>query len=136
MDLFVIVPVDFVVKHSLCLSDVGHILPHTGSYHSILEPAIWPFHFTPGLGGEGISDLDLTVIHHLFPLGIGFIGEGVVFPPQGVSALDEPKDGVGVDGVEKRRAMLQHYRLQGADVGPRGLFLKQGSIEDEAAKVV
>jgi len=91
VDLFVVIPVDLMIKHSLGLSDIGHILPHTHSYNSILEPAIRPLNLTPGLRGQGIGDLDVTVIHYLFPLGIGLIGECIVFPPEGVLSCTNRK---------------------------------------------
>jgi hypothetical protein len=136
VNLAVVISMDHTVKHPLGFSDVGHIFSDTGSYESVLKPGIGPLNLPPGLGRQGIGHLDVAVMHHLFPLGIGLIGKGIMLTPERVSALDEPKDRMRVYIVEKRSAIVQHYRLQSKDMSPRGLFLYQGSIEDKAAEVI
>ena len=52
MDLAVIVSVDLTIKNALSLSDIGHIIPHTRSYESILKPTIGPLNLPLGLWGD------------------------------------------------------------------------------------
>ena len=65
----------------------------------VLEPAVGAFHFSFGLWGKGMRDFDITILKDLFPLRGGLIGPQVMFSPEGVPSLDEPKDTVGVHVV-------------------------------------
>ena len=55
MDLFAVVSLDLMIKHSLSLSYFGNIISHTPSYKSVLKPTIWPSDCT--LGVKQLSDL-------------------------------------------------------------------------------
>ncbi len=99
VDLLVVIAVEFVIKDSLGLFDFLDVFADTGSDDAVLEPAVRSFHFAFGLGGKGIGDFYVAIIQDLFPLGSGFIGEEVVFSPEGISSLDEAEDGVGINIV-------------------------------------
>ena len=45
-----VIPVEFEVKNSLSLLDLGDILSDAGSNQSVLEPPIGSFDFASGLG--------------------------------------------------------------------------------------
>jgi len=136
MDLLVIISVEFMVKNPLSLFNFGDILSDTGSNESILEPTIGSFHFPLGLRRKGIGDFDITILQDLFPLRGRFIGEQVVFSPEGVPSLDESKDAMGVHIVGVRKSMVEDHGLEGQDMGPAGLLVNQSGIQEESAIVV
>ena len=136
MDLLVIISVEFMVKNPLSLFNFGDILSDTGSNESILEPTIGPFHFALGLRRKGIGNFDITILQDLFPLRVSFIGEQMVFSPEGVPSLDESKDAMGVYIVGVRESMAEDHRLEGQDMGPAGLLFNQSGIQEESAIVV
>lgn len=74
MDLLVIIPVEFVVKNSLGLFDLGDILSDTGSDETILEPTIGSFDFASGLRRKGVNDVHVAILQDLFPLRGGLVG--------------------------------------------------------------
>ncbi len=92
MDLLVIIPIEFMVKNSLGLFDLGDILSDTGSDETILEPTIGSFDFASGVGRKGVNDVDVAILQDLFPLRGGLVGQEVVFIPEGVSSSDKSKD--------------------------------------------
>ena len=49
MDLVVVISVEFLVEDSLCVVNIGDILPDTGSDQSVLEPAIRSLDLASGL---------------------------------------------------------------------------------------
>ena len=88
---------EFLVEDSLSLLDLGDIFSDTGSDEVVLEPAVGSFDLASGLRGEGMDDLDIAVSENLFPLRDGFVGQEVVFIPEGVSSPDKSEDGVRID---------------------------------------
>jgi hypothetical protein len=74
VNLAVVIAMEFLVKESLGLLDVGDLFADTGSDETVLEPAIRSFNFASGLRGKGMGNLDLAVFQDLFPLGSGLIG--------------------------------------------------------------
>ncbi len=60
----------------------------------------------------------------------------MVFSPEGISLLDESKDGMGVNIVTIRESISEDDGLEGLDVGPSGFFLDQGCIKDESAMII
>ena len=73
VDLFVVIPVDFVIEDSLGGSDVGDLFSHTGAHDPVLKPAVGAFDFPLRLGRECIGDPHIAVIEDLFPLGIDVV---------------------------------------------------------------
>jgi len=74
---------------------------------------------------ECIGGFDVTVVHYLFPLGIGFIGKRVMGTPAGVSALHKPKYGMAIDVVGVECIIFQdncNYTTLEGLVGPRSTF--------------
>ncbi len=136
VNLAVVIAIAFLVQDFLGLLDFGDFFADTGSDEPVLEPAVRSFDFASGLGGKGMDHLDIAVGEDLFPLGGGFIGEEVMFSPEGVSSLDKAKDGVGVDVVIIREAVSQNHGLQGQDMGPAGFLPDQDGIEQKAAVIV
>jgi len=132
----VIVSVDFLIKNPLSGFDVADILSDTGSDESVLEPSIGSFDFTFGLRGKGIGNFNVTVLEDLFPLGISLIGQQMVFSPEGIPSLDEPKNGMGIDVIGVRESVAKDHGLQGEDMRPAGFFFDQGGVEDETAVVI
>jgi hypothetical protein len=116
MDLLVIISVEFMAQHPLGLFNFGDLLSDTGTDESILEPSIGPFHFALGLRRKGIGDFHITILQDLFPLRGCFIGEQVVFSPEGIPSLDESKDAMGVYIVGVRESMAEVHRLEGQDM--------------------
>jgi hypothetical protein len=53
-----------------------------------------------------MGDLHIAVLQHLFPLRRSLIGEEVVLIPEGVSSADKSKDGVRIDIIGEREAMV------------------------------
>jgi len=102
----------------------------------VLEPTIRSFDLTFGLGRQGMGDFDVAILQDLFPLRGGFIGQEVVFSPEGVSSLDKAEDGMGIDIVSERKAIAKDDGLEGLDMGPAGLFLDQTGVKDEAAVII
>ena len=62
MNLTVVILVEFLVKDSLGVFDLGHIFTDTGSDEVVLEPTIRPFNFTSGLRGKGMSNHHIAVL--------------------------------------------------------------------------
>jgi hypothetical protein len=54
--------------------------------------------------------------------------------PEGVSSPDKSKDRVRIDIVGVRESILKDDGLEGQDMGPAGLCLKQDGIEHESAQ--
>ncbi len=136
MDLMVIITVDLMIENFLGVLYVSDVFPHTCSNEPILEPPIGSFNFAFCLGRERIGDFYITVIHDLFPLGIGFIGELVMGTPVGVSALHKPKYGMAIDVVGVGGAIFQDNGLKSKDVSPRGFLFQEDGVENESAKVI
>jgi hypothetical protein len=112
------------------------VLPGTCSDQSVLEPAIRTFDFPFSLRRESIDKLDPAFLKHLFPLGINIIGDEIVFPPDGVPALDETENGVAIGVIGVRRPMAQNHVFQGKDMIPASLSLDKLAVQKEPAVVV
>jgi hypothetical protein len=123
VNLTVVISVDFLSKDLLGRFDVGDIFTDTGSNQMVLEPTIGSFDLTFGLGRKGISDLHIAILQDLLPLRGGFIGEEVVFIPEGVSSADKSEDGVRIDIIGVREPIAKDDRLQSQNMGPAGLCL-------------
>jgi len=136
VNLVVVISSEFLVKEFLSVLDFGYIFSDTGSDESVLEPAVGSFDLASGLRGEGVDDLDIAVLEDLFPLRGGFIGEEVVFIPEGVSSPDKSEDRVRIDVVGIRESEAEDDGLEGQDMGPAGLFLDQNGIEHESAIII
>ena len=136
MNLLVVISVEFMVKNPLGLFDFFDVFSDTGADESVLEPTIGAFHFTLCLRGQGIRDFYITIFEDLFPLRGGFIGEQVMFSPEGVPSLNESEDGMRVNVVGVREAVAKDHGLESLDMGPAGLLLDQKSIKDEAAIII
>jgi hypothetical protein len=136
VNLSVVISVDFVPKDLLGRLDLGDIFSDAGSNQMILEPTIGAFDLPFGLGRKGISDLHIAVIENLFPLRGGFIGEEVMFSPDGVSSLDKSEDGMGIDIVAIGESMLKNDGLEGQDMGPACFLVDQGCVEDKSAVII
>jgi hypothetical protein len=136
VNLLVVISVEFMIKNPLGLIDFGDILSDTGADESILEPAIGSFHFAFGLRRKRISDFHIAVLKDLLPLGVGFIGEEVVFSPERIPSLDESKDAVGVHIVGVRKPISKNDGLEGQDMSPAGLCLEQNGVEHESAIII
>ena len=136
VDLFVVIPVDFVIENSLGGSDVGDLFSHTGSHEPVLKPAVGAFDFPLRLGRECIGDPHIAVIQDLFPLGIDVVSEEVMRAPDGISPLDKSEDGVGVHIVGERKAIGEERGFQSPYVSPGGLLCMELRIEHEAATVI
>jgi hypothetical protein len=134
--LLVVISVEFKIKNPLGLFDLFDVFSDTGADESVLEPAIGSFDFASGLGREGVNDFDVAILKDLFPLRGGFVGEEVMFIPEGVSPPDKSKDGVGIDIVGVRKPILKNDGLEGQDMGPTGLCLEQNGIEHESAIII
>lgn len=59
-----------------------------------------------------------------------------MFIPEGVSSPDESKDRVRIDIVGVRESVTEDDGLEGQDMGPAGLCLKEDSIEHESAIII
>ena len=70
-----------------------------------------------------MNHLDIAILKDLFPLGIGFIGEEVMFSPIGISSLDKSEDRMRIDIIGVRESIVKDNSLQGQDMGPGGFFL-------------
>ena len=112
-----------LVQNSLGLLDIGDFFSDTGSDESILQPAVRSFNLASGLRGQGVDDLYIAVLQNLFPLRGSFIGQQMVVSPEGVSALDKAKDGVGIDVIGVRKAMPENEGLESQNMGPAGFLL-------------
>ena len=99
--MMIVIAVDFGAQDLPGLGDGLDVFSGAGSDQPILEPAIRPFDFAFGLRRERIARLDVTVPEDPFPLRVDIIGDQIMFSPDGVSALDEPEDGVkvGIIGI-------------------------------------
>jgi len=76
-----------------------------------------------------MNNLHIAVLQNLFPLRGGFIGQKMMFSPEGVSSLDESKDAMGVHIIGVRESILQDDGLEGRDMGPTGLCRDQNGME-------
>jgi hypothetical protein len=112
------------------------VLPGTCSDQSVLEPTIRELDFPLGLRRERIDKLDPAFLKRLFPLGIDIIGDEIVFPPDGVPALDETENRVAIGVIGVRRPMAQNHVFQGKDMIPAGFSLDKIAIQKEPAVVV
>ena len=92
MNLVKVISMEFLMENSLRLFDIASIFPYTGSNNAVLEPPIGSFGFSFGLRREGVSDFNIAVLQDLFPLRGGFIGQKIVFSPDGVSSLDKAEN--------------------------------------------
>jgi hypothetical protein len=136
VNLPVVIAVDFLPEDLLGGFDVGDVFSDTGSDQPVLEPAIGTFHFPFGLWRQGIGDFHITIIQDLLPLRRGFIGQEVVFSPEGVPSLDKSKDGMGVYIIAIRESVLKDDGLQRQDMSPSGFLFDQSGIKDQAAIVI
>jgi hypothetical protein len=136
VDLLIIIAMEFMVQNPLSLFDLGDILPDTGSDESVLKPAIGSFDFASGLRRKRVNDLYITILQDLFPLRGGFVGQKVVFIPEGVSSPDKSEDRVRIDIVGVRKPISKNDGLEGQDMGPAGLCLEQNSIEHESTVII
>jgi hypothetical protein len=136
VNLAVVIPVYLLSKDLLGCLDVGDIFSDTGSNQMVLEPTIRSFNLPLRLGRKGISDFHIAVLQDLFPLRGGLIGQDMMFSPDGVSSLDESEDGMRIDIVGERKAISKDDGLESLNMRPRGLFLNQGGIKDEAAMII
>jgi hypothetical protein len=136
VNLSVVISVDFVPKDLLGRLDLGDIFSDAGSNQMILEPTIGAFDLPLSLGGKGITDLDIAILQNLFPLRGGFVGEEMVFSPDRISSLNKSEDGMGIDIVAIGESILKDDGLEGQDVGPAGLFIDQGCVEDKSAVII
>jgi hypothetical protein len=127
---------DFQPEDLLGGFDVGDIFSDTGSDQTVLEPARGSFDLASGLRREGVNDLHMAVFQHLFPLRGGFIGQKVVFSPEGVPSLNKSKDTVGVYIIGVRKSISEYDVLESNNMGPAGFFSDQSGIEDETAIIV
>jgi hypothetical protein len=103
--LLMVISVEFKIKNPLSLFNLFDVFSDTGSDQPVLEPTVGSFDFASGLGREGVNDLDVAILEDLFPLRGGFIGQEVVFIPEGVSSPDKSKDGVRIDIVGIRESI-------------------------------
>jgi hypothetical protein len=136
VNLVMVVSLEFLVQDPLSLLDLGDIFSDTGSNEVVLEPAIGSFDLASGLRREGMDDLYIAVFEDLFPLRGGFIGQEVVFIPEGVSSPDKSEDGVRIDIVSVRKSILKDDGLEGQDMGPAGLFVDQNGIEHKSTIII
>ena len=83
-----------------------------------------------------MDNLDATIIHDLFPLSVGLVSEEVMLAPDGVPALDEAEDGVGIDVVGEGAAEFSDKGLRSADMKPRRFGFEEVAVEDTAAVIV
>jgi hypothetical protein len=136
VNLLVVVSVEFMVKNPLGLFDLFDIFSDARADEPILEPSIGSFHFTFGLRRKGIGDLHIAILKDLLPLGGGFVGEEVVFIPEGVSAPDKSEDRVTIDVIAIGESVLEDDGLKGQDMGPAGFRLEQSGVEHESAVII
>ena len=136
MNLAVVVSMDFLAKNLLGRFNIGDIFSDTGSNQMVLEPTVRPFDLAFSLGRKSMSDFDIAVLQHLFPLRGGLVGQEVVFSPDGVSSLDKPEDGMRIDVVGEREAIAKEEGLERLNVSPAGFLFDQGSIEEEPTMII
>jgi hypothetical protein len=118
------------------LFDLIDVFSHAGADKAVLEPAVGTFDFPFGLGREGISNFHLAIFQDLFPLRIGFIGEEVMLSPEGISALDEAKDGMGIHVVGVRQSVAKDHGLESLDMRPTGLFFDEDGVKEESTVII
>jgi hypothetical protein len=111
VNLLVVISVEFMIKNPLGLVDFFDLFSDTSADESVLEPTIGSFHFALGLRRKGIGDFHIAILQNLFPLRSGFIGEEVVFIPEGVSSADKSEDGVRIDIIGVRKSILKDDSL-------------------------
>ena len=128
VNLAVVISVDFLSQDLLGRFDVGDIFSDTGSNQMVLEPTVRSFDLAFGLGRKSMGDFNVTVLQDLFPLRGGFIGQKVVFSPDGISPLDKSEDGMRIDIIGEGETIAKEDGLEGLDVSPGGLFLHQGGV--------
>ena len=127
---------EFLVQDPLSLLDLGNIISDTGSNEVVLEPAIGSLNFASGLRRKGVNDLHVAVLQDLFPLRGGFIGQEVVFIPEGVSSADKSEDGVRINIVGIRESISEDDGLKGEDMSPAGLCLDKNGIKEEPTIII
>ncbi len=59
-----------------------------------------------------------------------------MFVPDGIPPLDKSEDGMGIDVVAVRESVPKEDGLESLNMRPRGLFLHEGGIKDEAAMII
>jgi hypothetical protein len=111
-NLSIVVSVEFLPKDLLGWFDLGDIFSDAGSNQSILKPAIGSLNLSFRLRGEGVSHFDVAILQDLFPLGRSFIGQKMVCSPEGIPSLDEPKDGMAIDIIGVREAVVKGHGLK------------------------
>jgi hypothetical protein len=136
VNLMMFISSEFLFEDDLSLLDLGDILSDTGSDEVVLKPAIRSFNLASGLGRKGVNDLHIAILQNLLPLRGGFIGEEVMFVPEGISSPDKSKDRVRIDVVGVRESVLEDEGLEGQDMGPVRFFLDQNGIEHESAIII
>jgi hypothetical protein len=136
MNLLVVISTEFLVQDPLGLLDVGDVLPDASPDESVLEPAIGSFNLASGLGRKRMDDLYIAVLQNLFPLRGGFIGQKIVFSPDGVSSLDKSKDRVGINIIGVRKSISKDDGLESQNMSPAGFLLDQNGIKEEPAIII
>jgi hypothetical protein len=136
MDLLVVISMEFLIQDHLGIFNLPDIFSNTGSYQSILEPAVGSFNFALGLRGKGMDDFYIAVFQNLFPLRSGLIGQEVVFSPERVFSLDESEDSMRIHIISVRESIVKDDTLEGENMGPAGFSLNQSCIEEESTVVI
>jgi hypothetical protein len=62
VNLAVVISMEFLIKDSLGVFNIGYIFADAGSDQTVLEPTVRPFNFASGLRGKGMSDVDIAVL--------------------------------------------------------------------------
>jgi hypothetical protein len=131
----VVVPVHFLVENSVGMFYIDNVLPCTGSNESVLEPAVGAFNFAFSLRREGINNLNIAVIEHLFPLRVCFVGEQMMPVMEFISSPNEPEDGMGIN-VGQWQAIGQEDSFKSFNVNPNRLVVNELGVKHESGKVV
>jgi hypothetical protein len=62
VNLAVVISMEFLIKDSLGVLNIGYLFADTGSDQPVLEPTVRSFDFTSGLRGKGMSDVHIAVL--------------------------------------------------------------------------
>jgi hypothetical protein len=62
VNLAVVISMEFLIKDSLGVFNIGYIFADAGSDQPVLEPTVRSFDFTSGLRGKGMSDVHIAVL--------------------------------------------------------------------------
>jgi hypothetical protein len=62
VNLAVVISMEFLIKDSLGVFNIGHIFADAGSDQPVLEPTVGSFNFASGLRGKGMSDVHIAVL--------------------------------------------------------------------------